>query len=136
MEEVSLLTLYQTENFGLFQTERVCRRYLINFMKMAESSLKWLKTLWEKEKLLVTSNFSFSHSVFKRLLLQTRKNQSFFEKGLNTMGHVILKMLTSNLGWLLNIKRGNLLKGQISLKYCDGVMPLSCMSCCHFFLQT
>ena len=30
-----------------------------------ESSPKWLKTLWEKEKLLVTSNFSFSHSVFK-----------------------------------------------------------------------
>ena len=23
-----------------------------------------LKTLWEKEKLLITSNFSFSHSVF------------------------------------------------------------------------
>ena len=32
------------------------------------------KTLWEKEKLLVTSNFSFSHSVFKRPVLQTRKN--------------------------------------------------------------
>ena len=30
---------------------RVCRR-------------SFLKTLWEKEKLLVTSNFSFSHSVF------------------------------------------------------------------------
>ena len=28
------------------------------------SSLSLLKTLWEKEKLLVTSNFSFSHSVF------------------------------------------------------------------------
>ena len=27
----------------------------------------------EKEKLLVTSNFSFSHRVFKRLVLQTRK---------------------------------------------------------------
>ena len=26
------------------------------------------KTLWEKEKLLVMSNFSFSHSVFKRLV--------------------------------------------------------------------
>ena len=26
-----------------------------------------LKTLWEKEKLLVTSNFSFSHSVFYHL---------------------------------------------------------------------
>ena len=38
--------------------------------------------LLEKEKLLVTSNFSFSHSVFKRLLLQTRKNQGLFGKGL------------------------------------------------------
>ena len=28
------------------------------------SSTRLLKTLWEKEKLLVTSNFSFSHSVF------------------------------------------------------------------------
>ena len=35
-----------------------------------------------KEKLLVTSNFSFSCSVFKRLLLQTRKNQGLFGKGL------------------------------------------------------
>ena len=36
-----------------------------------------------KSKLLVTSNFSFSHSVFKRLVLQTRKNQGLFGKGLN-----------------------------------------------------
>ena len=42
------------------------------------------KTLWEKEKLLVTSNFSFSYSVFKRLGLQTRKNQGLFGKGLNS----------------------------------------------------
>ena len=27
-------------------------------------SISLLKTLWEKEKLLLTSNFSFSHSVF------------------------------------------------------------------------
>ena len=33
------------------QTSRVC-------------SISLLKTLWEKEKLLVTSNFSFSHGVF------------------------------------------------------------------------
>ena len=33
--------------------------------------------------MLVTSNFSFSHSVFKRLVLQTRKNQGLFGKGLN-----------------------------------------------------
>ena len=38
---------------------------------MAESSPKVLKTLWEKEKLLVTSNFSFSLSVFKILLFPT-----------------------------------------------------------------
>ena len=52
-------------------------------MKLAESSPKGLKTLLEKEKLLVMSNFSFSHSIFKRLLLQTRKNQGLFGKVLN-----------------------------------------------------
>ena len=36
----------------------------------------------EKEKLLVTSNFSFSHSVFEGLLLQTLKNKSLFGNGL------------------------------------------------------
>ena len=36
------------------------------------------KTLWEKEKLLIMSNFSFSHSVFERLVLQTRAS---FGKG-------------------------------------------------------
>ena len=49
---------------------------------MAECSLNGLKTLCEKEKLLVTSNFSFSHSVFKRPVLQTRENQGLFGKGL------------------------------------------------------
>ena len=51
-------------------------------MNMVESYLNGLSTLWEKEKLLVTSNFSFSHSVFKRIKLQTRKNQGLFGKGL------------------------------------------------------
>ena len=32
------------------------------FLRVCNTSL--LKTLWEKEKLLVTSNFSFSHSAF------------------------------------------------------------------------
>ena len=32
------------------------------FLHVCSTSL--LKTLWEKEKLLVTSNFSFSHNVF------------------------------------------------------------------------
>ena len=39
--------------------------------------------MWEKEKLLITSNFSFFHSVFKRLVLQTqKKKQDLFGKGL------------------------------------------------------
>ena len=49
---------------------------------MVENSLKGQKTLSEKEKLLVMSNFSFSHIVFKRLVLQTHKNNGLFGKGL------------------------------------------------------
>ena len=41
--------------------------------------------MWEKEKLLVMSNFSFSHSVFKRLVLQSCKNQGLFEKGIKLL---------------------------------------------------
>ena len=52
---------------------------------MAESSQQGYKHPWEKEKLLVTSNFSFSHIVFKRLVMQTRKNRSLFGEGLK--GH-------------------------------------------------
>ena len=50
---------------------------------MADCSSNGQKTLWEKEKLLVMSNFSSSHRGFKRLVLQTRKNQGLFGKGLN-----------------------------------------------------
>ena len=52
---------------------------------MAESSLIGYKTMWEKEKLLVTSNFSFSSSVFKRLVQQTRKDKGLFGKGLTPL---------------------------------------------------
>ena len=38
--------------------------------------------LWETEKLLVTSNFSFSHSVFYRSQQQTCNKQGLFGKGL------------------------------------------------------
>ena len=42
--------------------------------------------MWEKEKLLVTSNFSFSHDVFKKSVLQTRKNKGLLGNGLRTGG--------------------------------------------------
>ena len=51
-------------------------------MKTAESSSNRQKILREKETLLLTSNFSFSNSIFKRLALQTHKNQNLFGKGL------------------------------------------------------
>ena len=57
---------------------------------MAESCPEGLKTLWEKEKLLVTSNFTFSLSVFKRLILLTRKKKGLFGKGLNGISWVSL----------------------------------------------
>ena len=49
---------------------------------MEKSPPNRYKTLREKEKLLIKSNFSFSHIVFKILLLQTRKNQGLFGKEL------------------------------------------------------
>ena len=78
-----LLNLSQTINFRLFQTERVCITTSLNLMKMVASSLKGWKTLGEKKKLLITSNFFFSQSVFKRLVLQTHENQGLFGEMVN-----------------------------------------------------
>ena len=49
---------------------------------MAKSYPNRYKTLWEKEKLLVTSNFSFYHSVFKRLVSQGHQKVSLCGNGL------------------------------------------------------
>ena len=46
-----------------------------------------LKTLWEKKKLLVTSNFSFSHKVFKSCLLLMRQNEYIWSEGLTPPSH-------------------------------------------------
>ena len=53
-----------------------------NMDKWRYSNLIELKTLWEKEKLLVTSNFSFSHNVFKSCLLLMRQNDYLWSKRL------------------------------------------------------
>ena len=52
---------------------------------MAESYPNGWETLWEKEKLLVTSNFSFSHSVFKRFVSQGRQKVSLCGNGLSEL---------------------------------------------------
>ena len=52
-------------NFSALSTTLICLNPFPNkpwFLRVCSTGL--LKTLWEKEKLLVTSNFSFSHSVF------------------------------------------------------------------------
>ena len=46
-----------------------------NMDKWGYNRLIKKKTVWEKEKLLVTSNFSFSHNVFKSWLLLMRQNE-------------------------------------------------------------
>ena len=43
---------------------------------------KKVETLCEKDRLLVTSNFSFSHSVFKKLVQQIRRNKDMDGKRL------------------------------------------------------
>ena len=70
-------------NFRLLQNQRVCRRQF-------QIWWKWQKVLimdrkhWEKEKLLVTSNFSFSNSVFKRLVSQGCQKVSLCGNGLKS----------------------------------------------------
>ena len=79
------LTHYQTINFTLFQTERVCRWQFQIWRKWQKVIQTGKKKQWKKEKLLVTSNFSFSDSVFKRLFPRASKGVIVWEwvKGKN-----------------------------------------------------
>ena len=52
---------------------------------MADCSQKGVENTAEKEKLLIMSNFSFSHCVFKRLVLQTHKNKGLFGQELGSL---------------------------------------------------
>ena len=47
---------------------------------------------WEKDKLLITSNFSFSHSVLKRLVSQGHQKVSLCGNGLKRAFAVKVKM--------------------------------------------
>ena len=59
----------------------------LKYLKWWFLSLIGLKTLWEKEKMLVTSIFSFSCNVFKRLPFQGCEKLGLYVKELNE--HVI-----------------------------------------------
>ena len=51
------------------------------FRENGRKFCKWIEKAVEKGKIAI--NFSFCHSVFKRVIQQTRKNQRLFGKGLN-----------------------------------------------------
>ena len=79
---LSSLTLSRMTNFRLFQAERVCRRRFQIWWKWQELlQIGWKHC--EKNRNCWLRVFSiFFHSVFKRLILQTSKNQGLFGKGL------------------------------------------------------
>ena len=52
------------------------------FNKNGRKFLKLVENTVGKGEIAPYDQFSFSHSVFKRLVLQTRKNQGLFGKGL------------------------------------------------------
>ena len=76
-------TLSQTTNFRHFQNESGCRRK----SKFDENDRKFSKrvenTVGKGEIARYEQFLLFPHSVFKILVLQTRKNQGLFGKGLN-----------------------------------------------------
>ena len=50
---------FPNDKFKTLPNRKNLRTTILNLMKMVEVSPKGLKTLWEKEKLFVMSNFSF-----------------------------------------------------------------------------
>ena len=56
----------QNNEFWTLPNCKSLKTTIANLIKMTESSPKGLKTLWQKEKLLVTSNFSFFHKCFQK----------------------------------------------------------------------
>ena len=77
------LTLSQTTNSRLFQTERVCRRQFPNWWKWQKIFPTCRKHCGKRRNCSLRAISPFL-TVFKRLVLQTRKNQGLFGKGLNS----------------------------------------------------
>ena len=75
-QQLDHLTRSQTTNFRLFQTKRIADDTFAFDVNDRKFSLNVEN---------VTSNFSFSHSVFKRLVLQTRKNKGLFWERVNSI---------------------------------------------------
>ena len=83
------------------------KEFTDNNFKFDENGRKVLiqigRKLWEKEKLLVTSNFSFSHSVFKRLVSQGRQKVSLCGNGLKQISQFLKLWFCATKFWVLMI---------------------------------
>ena len=78
-----VLTLSKTTNFRPFETERVRRQQFQIWRKWQKVFRMVRKHCGKRRNCSLRAISPFSHCVFKRLALQTRKNQGFFRKGLN-----------------------------------------------------
>ena len=71
----------------------ICSRRLLKHLdKNLKNLYRWrldfwkeLKTLWQKEKLFVLSNFTFCHYVFKRRMLQRHHKVYTYGKGIHLL---------------------------------------------------
>ena len=80
------LTLPQTTNCRVFQTERICRQQF-KFDESGRMFSKWVENTVRKAEIARDEQFLlFSQCFQKRLALQSRKNQGLFGKGLNVVG--------------------------------------------------
>ena len=64
--------------------------FIVSQMVQFYSELK--ETLWEKEKMMVASIFSFSRNVCERLVFQGCENQGLFWKGLTVPNDKVLDL--------------------------------------------
>ena len=99
------LNISKITHFRSFQTESLHTTILSLMKKGGKGPKRVENTVEKKEKLFVKSNFSFFHSVFRRLLSQARKNKGLFGKRLNA--HIFRTLNTSaddKLSALLKIK--------------------------------
>ena len=84
-QEFIRLSLSQTTNFRLFQTETKLKGFADSNFKLDENHRKFSKGIENtvgKGEIARYEQFLLSHSFFKSLLLQTRKNQGLFGKGI------------------------------------------------------
>ena len=111
------LTLSRTANFRLFPSWKNLQMTISTLMKMAESSPNRKKTLWEKEILLIKSNFFFSHNVFKSRLLKISwvKNEEMLVTSIFSNFHIFPQSKENFIFWAEKSKillsgKGDILK--------------------------